>query len=216
MTSQFPAAKFYITKNSPDGKATFLDDAGAPTQSLGLLSQFSYIYSAPPSLDMGDDSDLNHHIATAKIQPMKYFPQHGGTACAIIDFAPNPEGEPGSMHKTKTLDYLVMLEGEMELELLGGEKRVVKKGEVVIQRECKSVVSIFDFAHRTCPASGTSGFPSYPSALKCPTREQADSLFAGFHSWKNVSKTEGARFLAVTVGGKGAVGGEMEIYTEKA
>ena len=138
MASEFPPAKFYITKNSPDGKATFLEDAPAPTQSLGPLSQLSYIYSTPPTLSMGDDSDLDHYITAAKVQPIKYFPAEGATGCAILDFAPNPEGEAGFMHKTRTLDYIVMLEGEMELELLGGEKKIVKAGEVVIQRECKS------------------------------------------------------------------------------
>jgi len=38
------------------------------------------------------------------------------------------------MHKTTTLDYIVIVEGELELELDGGEKRVVRKGDVVIQR----------------------------------------------------------------------------------
>lgn len=157
MASQFPSAKVHITQNSPDGKATFLEDAEAPTQALGPLSQLSYIYSAPPSLSMDDNSDLDHHFATSKVRPMTLFPVQGGTACAILDFTPNPEGEAGHMHKTKTLDYLVILEGEMELELLGGEKRIVKKGEVVIQRECKSLSSIICVAHHIYPTFEPNG-----------------------------------------------------------
>ncbi len=37
------------------------------------------------------------------------------------------------MHRTRTLDYVYMIDGELELELDGGEKRVLKKGEFVIQ-----------------------------------------------------------------------------------
>jgi hypothetical protein len=48
-----------------------------------------------------------------------------------------------------------------------GEKRVVRKGEVVVQR-------------------------------------------AAMHKWKNLSKTQGALFVAVSVGTEGAVEGGME------
>lgn len=71
------------------------------------------------------------------------------------------------MHKTQTLDYVVVLEGEMEVILDGGEKRVVRRGEVVIQRGC-------------------------------------------MHTWRNLSRTEGARMLCVSIGSEGAVEGGME------
>lgn len=100
------------------------------------------------------------------------FPAAGGSVCAVLDFAPNPEGEEGNMHKTETLDYIVIVEGELEVSLYGGkgeevERRVVKKGEVVVQRAC-------------------------------------------MHAWRNLSKTEGARMIAVAVGSEGAVEGKME------
>ena len=65
-----------------------------------------------------------------------------GTVCRVVDFAPDC---PAVMHRTQSLDYGVILEGEFELLLEsesegegegkgGGEKRVVKKGDVVVQR----------------------------------------------------------------------------------
>ena len=39
------------------------------------------------------------------------------------------------MHRTQSLDYVLIHEGELELELDSGEKRIIKTGEVVIQRE---------------------------------------------------------------------------------
>ena len=39
------------------------------------------------------------------------------------------------MHRTQSLDYFFVHEGELELELDSGEKRIIKAGEVVIQRE---------------------------------------------------------------------------------
>lgn len=61
-----------------------------------------------------------------------------------------------------------MLEGVLELSLDGGEKRVVRKGDMVVQR-------------------------------------------AAMHKWKNLSRTEGARYVAVLLGAEGAVEGGVEL-----
>ena len=84
-----------------------------------------------------------------------------------MDIPPNPEGSSGFMHRTHTLDHVVLLEGELELTLDGGETRLVKVGDVVVQRAC-------------------------------------------MHSWKNPSKTKGARMFAIAVGDAGAKEGVME------
>lgn len=70
------------------------------------------------------------------------------------------------MHRTNSLDYIFIIDGELELTLSSGEKRVMKRGDVAIQRAC-------------------------------------------LHSWKNMSKTEIARFAAVTLGIEGAKLNEM-------
>jgi quercetin dioxygenase-like cupin family protein len=38
------------------------------------------------------------------------------------------------MHRTESLDYGVVLEGVLELELDSGEKRVMNRGDVCVQR----------------------------------------------------------------------------------
>lgn len=52
-----------------------------------------------------------------------------------MQFAPNPNGEPGFMHRTKTIDYIFIIDGEIELTLDSGEKRVLKQGDAVVQRQ---------------------------------------------------------------------------------
>lgn len=47
---------------------------------------------------------------------------------------PNPEHEEGFWHRTQTIDYIVILEGKLELSLDGGEKRAVTKGDIIVQR----------------------------------------------------------------------------------
>lgn len=49
----------------------------------------------------------------------------------IVDMRP---GALSPMHRTVSLDYGVVLEGEVELVLDSGEVRLMKRGDVAIQR----------------------------------------------------------------------------------
>jgi quercetin dioxygenase-like cupin family protein len=124
-----------INSNSEAQTSSFLPLRLAPRQELGPASSLSYVYSTPPSFTLAGNADLHRHSAAAESgPPYVAFPVAGASAVVYIDFAPNPEQEEGFWHRTQTVDYIVMLEGELELTLDGGEKRVVKMGEVVVQR----------------------------------------------------------------------------------
>lgn len=45
-----------------------------------------------------------------------------------------PPGAQGAMHRTESLDYIIVVEGEVELRLDSGETRKVRRGDVVVQR----------------------------------------------------------------------------------
>jgi quercetin dioxygenase-like cupin family protein len=55
----------------------------------------------------------------------------GGTVLRIVDFAP---GCKSPMHRTQSIDYGIVLEGEMTMELDGGSVAHLKAGDVVVQR----------------------------------------------------------------------------------
>lgn len=38
------------------------------------------------------------------------------------------------MHRTQSLDYGIVIEGEVEITLDGGEKKIMKRGDVCVQR----------------------------------------------------------------------------------
>ena len=63
--------------------------------------------------------------------PYPTFPGSGGSAAAILEFGP---GSEFPIHRTNTVDYLFVMEGEMELSTADGDKKVVKKGDIVVQR----------------------------------------------------------------------------------
>lgn len=49
----------------------------------------------------------------------------------VVDMAPLATSP---MHRTVSMDYGVVLEGEVELELDSGEKRLLRKGDIFVQR----------------------------------------------------------------------------------
>ena len=55
----------------------------------------------------------------------------GGSVLRIVDMAP---GDRSPMHRTRSLDYGIVLSGEIVLELDDGATTVVGAGEVVVQR----------------------------------------------------------------------------------
>ena len=55
----------------------------------------------------------------------------GGSVLRIVDMQP---GALSPMHRTTSLDYGVVLEGEVELVLDSGETRLLKRGDMCVQR----------------------------------------------------------------------------------
>lgn len=55
----------------------------------------------------------------------------GGTVLRYVDM---PPGLVSPMHRTLSLDYGVVLDGEVELILDSGETRLMKKGDICVQR----------------------------------------------------------------------------------
>ena len=54
-----------------------------------------------------------------------------GTTCRITEFAP---GHGRFRHRTETVDYAILLSGEIDMELDGEEVVHLKPGDVVVQR----------------------------------------------------------------------------------
>jgi quercetin dioxygenase-like cupin family protein len=55
----------------------------------------------------------------------------GGTVFRMIQFEP---GNPSFVHRTSSLDYAVIIDGEIEMELDAGESVHLEAGDVVVQR----------------------------------------------------------------------------------
>ncbi|KAI1465639.1 uncharacterized protein F4812DRAFT_466086 [Daldinia caldariorum] len=119
----------HITGHDANGKAVFKStDCGDHHLIMGEqqgLSNIMYSTHETP-VDINDDVDIKY--AKENLPPLHY--QHG-TVLRMIDFAPN---ELSPMHRAVSIDYGVVLDGEFELILESGERRIMRQGDICIQR----------------------------------------------------------------------------------
>ncbi|KAG9231666.1 hypothetical protein BJ875DRAFT_468854 [Amylocarpus encephaloides] len=119
----------HITSHDKDGKEVFLStDCGDHHLIMGeqqALSNIVYSTHETP-VDINNDVDVKH--AKENVPPLHY--EHG-TVVRMIDFAPN---ELTPLHRALSIDYGIVLEGEFELILQSGEKRIMRQGDISIQR----------------------------------------------------------------------------------
>jgi hypothetical protein len=131
--NDLPDTTTYITGHDEStGKAIVASARPAAWQGLGNnLMGFNVIYTTsefPASLK--DDKDLKTHDALTASGKLGLVNPHG-TVCRMVDFAPNSEP---LMHRTQSLDYGIVLEGTVEMVLDSGEVKVMKRGDVAVQR----------------------------------------------------------------------------------
>jgi quercetin dioxygenase-like cupin family protein len=79
----------------------------------------------PPTPDLKDERDLSPGFAQFS---MDLAP--GATRFRIVEF---PPGHASAMHKTPTIDYLILLEGEIDLAFDDGSEVRLKQGDCVVQ-----------------------------------------------------------------------------------
>jgi quercetin dioxygenase-like cupin family protein len=56
---------------------------------------------------------------------------NGGSAIRVVDMLP---GKQSPMHRTHSLDFGIIMSGELELELDSGQVQKLKTGDIVVQR----------------------------------------------------------------------------------
>ena len=127
-----PQIKRYITDHNAKGLATFSARAedNLEWQDIGNMAKFALGYTTKAfPVQLSDEADISSYECFLQNKPGITIP--GGTVLRIVDMAPETTSP---MHRTVSLDYGVVLEGEVELILDSGEKRIMRRGDVSIQR----------------------------------------------------------------------------------
>jgi hypothetical protein len=126
-------ARRVVTGHDADGKSVKLSDGipaqGHPMQGEAIGADFIELWSTPeavPTLTSQPDGE-----PTAR--PFAIMPATGHLMRIIEIYPPSMGGKRTVMHRTRTLDYAVVIEGEVVLILDDGET-VLGPGSVVVQR----------------------------------------------------------------------------------
>ncbi|PIG84797.1 cupin domain protein [Aspergillus arachidicola] len=124
--------KRVITDHDDQGATGFQDRIPEPLewQQLANGARFSLAYGTNEvPVNLSDAKDLDVYGSLLKDLPGVTIP--GGTVLRVVDMNP---GSISPMHRTVSLDYGVVLEGEVELVLDSGATRLLKRGDIAVQR----------------------------------------------------------------------------------
>jgi quercetin dioxygenase-like cupin family protein len=114
-----------VTGHDASGKAVVLFDRAAPNVKLrasGLVSTVLWVTDESPAHISGTSDRAAREIGIP--------PPALGSIFRIVDF---PAGTQGEMHRTKSTDYAVVLEGEIDM-LLDDSEVHLKAGDVLVQQ----------------------------------------------------------------------------------
>ncbi|OQV08101.1 Cupin domain-containing protein [Cladophialophora immunda] len=130
--SGIPGSQRLITAHNGEGKAVAGSIEPVQWQSMrnGAVCMSLIYTTSEPLPNLNEDADIKKHnekVAAGKVGLVS----PGGSVCRLTDFSPSNDPQ---MHRTKSLDYGILMEGEMELILDSGEVHLMKKGDVAVQR----------------------------------------------------------------------------------
>ena len=128
MTEQYPPIRRFVTGHDADNVAKVIMEGPATNVKRPSAAAVStLIWSTdrtPADISIGEDvEDLGARIIGTA-------PPANGTRFAVIDFP--PDNEP-RMHRTETVDYVIVLEGEIEMDMDDSTVKL-KAGDVMVQR----------------------------------------------------------------------------------
>jgi quercetin dioxygenase-like cupin family protein len=114
-----------VTGHNEHGRAVFKSEDVSPTKLIpGGDASFLLIWTTETvPADNNDETDGRLRDAGLTLNQ--------GSVIRIVDMLP---GKASPMHRTNSIDYGIVLKGEIELELEDGAKRTVREGGIIIQR----------------------------------------------------------------------------------
>ncbi len=128
MQTGYPPIRRVVTGHDEGGVAKVLLDepaTNAKHPQPGLVSTMMWCTEgAPAAIPIGEQpEDMGARI-------LGTAPPRNGTRFAVIDF---PPGNHPHMHRTETIDYVIVMEGEIEMDMDASSVKL-KAGDIMIQR----------------------------------------------------------------------------------
>ncbi|KAJ0107601.1 hypothetical protein J7T55_007792 [Diaporthe amygdali] len=123
-----PSPRLVSTTHNSDGTSVFSsDETIAPFQPFGPGTSSFHNFDIRPVVPANNTEAVNPSAFA------NTFPRcaPGGAYFGVTDIPPNYSAP---MHRTQSLDYAVVLSGEIVCVLDGGEEKTISQGEFIIQR----------------------------------------------------------------------------------
>lgn len=138
ITYPLPTVKRFVTTHDNKGESVFSNDFAEPMTYYNplkdprILLGFSlgYTTSSFPA-PLTNDQDLAAYKDVLADSTSTGISIHRGTVLRCVNYPPKFESP---MHRTVSLDYGILINGELDCVLDSGERRSLKPGDVAIQR----------------------------------------------------------------------------------
>jgi len=123
--SGLPPVQRVVTGHDAQGRAVFVSEDVSPTTMVASGDAAFLLMWTTETVpaDNNDQTDGRERDAGLTLNQ--------GSVIRIVDMLP---GKQSPMHRTNSIDYGIVIEGEIELELDDGAKRTVRQGGVIVQR----------------------------------------------------------------------------------
>jgi quercetin dioxygenase-like cupin family protein len=124
----YPPIRRVVTGHDSKNVAKVLIDAPATNAKhpdSGVVSTLMWITDRNPA-----DIAVGESIEDMGARIVGTAPPAGGTRFCVIDF---PPGNHPHMHRTETIDYVIVIEGEIEMDMDDSTVKL-KQGDILIQR----------------------------------------------------------------------------------
>jgi len=124
----YPPIRRIVTGHDASNVAKVITDGPATnwkSGSPGTVSTLIWSTDSTPA-----DISLGETIEDLGARMLGTAPPPNGTRFAVIDF---PPGNSGRMHRTETVDYVIVIAGEIDMDMDNSTVRL-KAGDVMVQR----------------------------------------------------------------------------------
>jgi mannose-6-phosphate isomerase-like protein (cupin superfamily) len=127
-TIVYPPIRRVVTGHDRSGKAKIISDGAATNVKRPAPNTASTLVwctdGAPADISVGESAE------DMGARALGTAPPPNGTRFCVIDV---PPGNAGVMHRTESLDYVIVMSGEIDMELDEGNVKL-RSGDILIQR----------------------------------------------------------------------------------
>lgn len=123
--SGLPPVQRVVTGHDADGRAIFKSEDVTPTRMIPSGDASFLLLWTTPTVPADNNDETDGRLREAGLT------LNQGSVIRIVDMLP---GKQSPLHRTNSIDYGIVMSGEIELELDDGRKTTVREGGVIVQR----------------------------------------------------------------------------------